>query len=212
MDAARVTAIAEGITVQARTAVEGPVPAGAWRDIANNDVVNHREELMVESDGVRYAFTACTLQKRVAGVWTDALNLTLDVAEGTSHFRQDRLSVGGDETNSTVSVLTIDKGQPEMRETLRELKRQAKTRFTLDDSETRFRGISTEIELANRAQMGGFAQDFNGVIVAEREQFVTAGVAPARGGKITVAGNTFRITSVKVDDVSYLVEFESVNR
>src|SRR5688572_4396994 len=110
MDAARITAIAGGVTVQARAAAEGEVSAGAWRAIAENGIVNHREDLLVEADSGKYGLAACKLQKRVAGVWTDAFTLTLDLPSGTSHMRKDRMAVTGNETNSSVAVTTIAKG------------------------------------------------------------------------------------------------------
>ena len=214
MDAARVTGIADGVTVQARAAAEGSAAAGDWRDIAEDDVVQHREELLVEVDGAKYGFEACRIQKRVAGVWTDGVIVTLDVAEGTSHFRKDRLSVGGDETNSSVALTTVEKGDRDLRDALWQLKRLARARFTLEDSATKYRGVQSELEHANSAELGGFQQDFNGVMVADREQFESSPDGPPlRGQKITLAdGTTYRITSVKTDEVSHTMEFQSVNR
>lgn len=212
MDAARVTAIGDGVTVQARAAAEGSAEAGEWRDIAENDVVNHREELLVEADGAKYGFEACRIQKRVAGVWTDGVIVTLDVTEGTSHFRTDRLSVGGDETNSSVAVTTIEKGDLDLRDALSTLKRHARSRFTLEDEATKYRGVENAIEHGNTAELGGFQPDFAGIIVAPRDQFQDAGVTPLRGMKLTRSnGVSYRITSVKTDDISYEIEVASID-
>jgi hypothetical protein len=208
MSAARIAAIASGITAQAKNS------AGVWRDLVNNDLVYDREELLMESDSVCYAVTAAKLQKRVAGVWTDSASLTLSVPDGSSHFRKVRIAVSGDATNSVAAVLfTSSKGEAVYRQALESLQAQQRIRFTLNADTTRFRGIADELEHANKAELGGFEQDFKGMLLCDREQFVGATEGPPeRGDAVTVNSRTYRVESVKEDEVSYLVELASVNR
>lgn len=205
---ARVSSIASVVSLRAKDVF------GAWRDLTESSLVADRDEILCEADGAQYGLEAYKLQGKAAGDWVDQATVTLHTPDGTSHYRQDRIAVNGDGSDSIVSViLTVQKGQLLLKDLLATLQRQARARFTLQDGVTKFRGLSDDIEHGNKAELGGFEQDFKGTVLCDRAQF-TAATAPRRGWKLRWLPNqtTYRIEAVKEDEISYAIELASLSR
>jgi hypothetical protein len=200
----KVTGIAAAVTLQAKGT------DGEWRDLAEGDEIETGEEILAEASGAQFALTAYTLQNRVAGVWTNALAITLDLPSGTSHYRQDRFGITGDDTDNTVSILvTVERGDLMLRDLNVALEAQARNRFTYAGQ--RYKGMSDDIEFTTTFETGGQEPSFNGTILAPKRQF--NGVAPVTGQKLTAwNGKTYRIDRVTEDEISYALTLESPNR
>src|SRR4051794_10354180 len=111
MSNARITGIAAVCSLQAKST------AGGWRTVTGGALISDKEEVLVEADGAQYALAAYKLQRKSAGAWIDAVTVSLDLPSGTSHYRQDRIGVTGDDTDSTAVVLvTVEKGQALLRD------------------------------------------------------------------------------------------------
>lgn len=208
MALARVSSIAGVVSLQAKSV------DGVWRDLTEGSAVEDREEILCEADGAQYGLSAYKLQRRSGAAWVDAETVTLNVADGCSNYRQDRIAVDGDDTDSSAELLlTVEQGQVMLAQLLTTLKGQERARFTLRDGATRYRGIVDDVAHGNKGELGGFEQDFKGSVLCNREQFSGA-AAPTRGDKITLltTGLSYRIDSVKVDEISYLIELVSINR
>lgn len=208
MAAARVSSIASVVSLRAKDS------DGDWRDLTEGSEVFDRDEILCEADGEQYGLTAYKVQERTAAAWTDALTVTLNVPDGTSNYRTDRIGVDGDATDSTVThLVTVDKGQRILKDLLNTLKGRERYFFTLNGGSDRFRGMFDDIEHGNKLEMEGFGQEFKGTLLCDREQFVGVN-KPARGQKLKCLANgiTYRIELVKEDEISYGVEFVSINK
>lgn len=216
MASARVSSIASVVSLQAKSV------DGVWRDLTEGSAVGDREEILCEADGEQYNLAAYVLQRRAAASWAAAETVTLNVASGSSNYRQDVIAVNGDDTDSEVAiVLTVNKGQLMLAQLLGTLQRQERSRFRLSgagnggseaDATARYKGHSDDIGHGNKAELGGFEQDYKGTVLCDREQF-EGGVAPARGMALVWLANrvTYRIENVKRDEISYALELTSVH-
>lgn len=211
MASARVVSLASVVSLRAKD------EDGEWRDLTEGSEVFDRDEILCEADGAQFALNAYKVQQRNTSAWEDAFTITLNVSDGTSNYRQDRISVEGDATDSTVeNLLTVDKGERGLKDLLATLQDKQRARFTvaeIDSGATKFRGISDDIDHANKAEIGGFEQEYKGTILCDREQFAGKTI-PKRGHKLTWLPNAtaYRIVSVKEDEISFAIELESVNK
>ena len=111
MSTCRITKLDRSIRYRAKSTT------GVWRTLSEGDALATGEALEVLSGGAKFGVTACVVQGRAAGEWVDALSIELDLVEGTSHTRQDQLTVTGDDTNSTVvSAFTTKKGHSSLKQ------------------------------------------------------------------------------------------------
>lgn len=205
---ARITAIADGITIQAKL-------NGVWRDLEESDQITSGEEILAQADGAQYELTAYKLQRLQAGSYVDALTIVLNTPDGSSHYRQDRVLITGDVSTNAVSVLTIDKGQRMLADLLTHLKAQEWNRFSFPvgtgATPAKYRGTSDDLDHATRLEVGGMAQDFQGLIVCDREQF--GAIVPKSGQKLQWSnGRVYRIETVREDEISFALEVISINK
>lgn len=207
MSAARITGIASVCSVQAKST------AGVWRDLTEGSAIEDKEEILVDSDGAQYDLAAYTLQRKSGGSWIDAETVSLDLPSGTSHYRQDRIGVTGDDTDSMAVILvTVDKGQALLRDLNTQLEAQCRNRFEYPEgSGSKYKGTSDDLTYTTTFEMGGQEPDFGGTILSPRRQWGTA--VPITGQKLRAwNGKSYRVEKVHEDDISYVIELKAINK
>lgn len=211
MATARVSGIASGVTLQARST------AGEWRDLAENDEISDGEEILARADQGQFNLNAYQLADRVGGVWTVAQTITLHIPDGTGTYRQDRFAVEGDGTESASSlVVTVDKGQiilRDMHAALVHMQRTQGGRFRYPEiNGTRYLGILEDLELGTTLGEGGFDAEHRGTIICDKSQFAS-GHSFRQGGKILWQdGRKLKINRVTEDEISFGLEVQQVTK
>ncbi len=199
MSLCRVTSLASGIRFQAKSV------SGAWRGLAEGGSIENGESLRVLAGGPHFGTTVCRIQNRVSGQWTGAIDITLDLASGTSHTRTDKLVVTGDETDSTVSIsLTTAIGHLSLKRShLAQIAAEEKRGIAFEWSDQMWSGVVSEISRDKNSQRGGYIEEADARLVANRAQFVRAGVMPVDGNVITIEGERLVISELDVSDTIY---------
>jgi|DEB0MinimDraft_6_1074348.scaffolds.fasta_scaffold00215_11 hypothetical protein len=199
MSICRVTSLASGIRFQAKS-----VP-GVWRRLGEGDSIENGESLKVLAGGAHFGDTVCRIQNRVSGAWADAIAITLDLANGTSHTRTDKFVITGDETDSAVSVsLTTAIGHLSLKRAhLAQIAAENKRGITFEWNDLLWSGVVSEISRDKEPVQGGFLEGADARLVANRAQFVQVGVMPVDGNPITIEGDRFAITELDVSDTIY---------
>ena len=186
---------------------------GAWRSLAEGSTLVDGETVEVFSYGPNFNFTAGTLQNKVSGAWADAVDLTLDLPDGTSHMRADVLSIGGTETDSTVAIaVTSRKGHLVLKNShlgQLEAENSRGTRFLWKGN--LFAGVVSEITKNQDHGAGGYLAESDARLIANREQFADAGLMPQEGQPLTIGPDSFVIAAVIVSDVVYTLELRRFN-
>lgn len=212
MASARVTAIAQGITLQAKDV------NGNLRDLALNGEILDGERIIARSPGPQYLLTAYTLQRRSAGNWVDSLTVSLNARDGTSHFREDKFGVMGDANDSSVYLLlTVAKG---CRQTAHDLsvlqvmQTDVGGQFSYPPGSRTFKGCFSALDRTSDLEMGGFQEGIDAQIVSDLEQWAAVPAAPVVGQDLLWHdGRTkYRVVKVDVDEISYVIGVASVNR
>lgn len=207
MSLCRITGLVSGVSYRAKNASD------VWRLLADGDTLENGESVEVFGHGPNFNFIAGQLQNKVAGVWVNAVALTLDLPEGTSHTRTDVLSITGDATDSTVSVsVTSKKGHLA-------LKRSHLAQLQAEDSRgirflwkgNLFAGVVSEISKNQDHGAGGYLSEADARLVANREQFADAGLMLMEGESIVIGPEKFVIAAVGVSDVVYSLELRRNN-
>lgn len=210
MLAARLTAIATGITVQAKNV------ADVWRTLAADDLVYDQEVVKASAWGPQFNRTAYTLQRKVAAVWTDAVSVTLDAGRGSSHWRADKFQIQGNSTNSSCAlILTVAKGSRQVAHDLAVLKvMQTDVGGQFSYQSATYKGCFSSLERTSEPEMGGFQEGIDAQLVTDREQWALAGITPAAGQDVTWHDHTtpYRIVKVDTDEISFVLGLASVNR
>lgn len=220
MPNARIVSIAAGLTVQAKDV------SGAWRTLANNDLIADQEEIRAYASGPQYGLVAYKLQRLVAAAWTDALSPSLSVRDGTSHWRQDKFQIQGNSVNSAVAlILTVNKGQRGLRDALSVLQVEqtdAGGQFSYPSvNGAKFKGLFSAVTRESTLEEGGFLEGIDAQLVCDREQFEMAigpnglaGVTPAVGQALLWfdGSSVLKIEKIDVDEISFVLHLSSVNR
>lgn len=212
---ARITAIAAGVTAKAKDA------NGVWRTLADGDEILDGEEVKASTPGPQFGLDAYEMQRRVAGVWSDALTIELNAGSGSSHWRQDKYAIAGDGTDSTVGlVLQVAKGSRQTAHDLVVLQ-VAQTdeggsfEYPAEDG-AQFKGLFSALEQTSNLEMGGFQQGIEAQIVTDRQQWVLAAQAtgPIVGQELLWHDGQarYRIVKVEVDEISFVIGLASVNK
>jgi hypothetical protein len=192
---------------------------GDWRDLASGDSIYDQEEIFARADGPQFAQAAYKVQRLVAGVWTDALTVSLNVKDGTGIWRQDKFAIGGDNVDSTASLsLTVAKGPRQAAHDLSVLQVQQTDeggRFSYPARNgTKFAGLFSSLERTSDAEMGGFQEGIDAQLVTDREQWALAGKSPVVGQDLMWidSSSSYRIVKVETDEISYVISLASVNK
>lgn len=206
--ASKIVSIGTGLTVTAKSV------AGVWRSVASGDELAAGEEVKVQAASAQYARAAYILQRKVAGVWTNALTVTLDLPTGHSHFRQDKLTIAGDTTDSTVVIsVTTDKGHTYLRRALTEMQRTEQRKGGLFTYKSASYWCSpSDFDNATDLKDTGFGEVIAGTLMSTREQWETAGISPESGQLVTYQGAQYRIEKVEIDEISYTLTLGSKNK
>lgn len=207
MPNARVLNISGVCSLQAKST------AGVWRTLTEGSLIADHEEILVEADGPQFALDGYKLQRKSAGAWLDALTITLDLPSGTSHYRQDRIGVTGDDTNNMATILvTVDRGHQLLKDANAQLEASARNRFEYPaGSAIKYKGMSDDLTFTTAFGNGGQEPDYGGSILAPLRQF--AGVVPVTGQHLKAwNGKIYRIDKVRVDEYSYVLEIQSLNK
>lgn len=210
---ARINGIASGITVEAKNV------AGTWRALAEGDLVYDQEEIKASSPGPQFSLLAYTLQRRVAGTWTDTVTVYLDAARGSSHWRQDKCQIQGNSTDSTCAlILTVGKGSRQVAHdlgVLQVMQTDVGGRFSYPATDgLTYKGCFSSVERTSELEMGGFQEGVEAQIVSDRAQWAAAGKTPIVGQDLLWHDNSsaYRIVKVDIDEISYVISLASVNR
>lgn len=189
--------------------------AGVWRTLSDGDTLDTGDTLDILAGGAKFGSTVCILQAKVSSVWTDSITITLDLTTGSSHKRQDRLTITGDATDSDVSVdFTTNKGHAHLLHAYRnQIDAEANRGIVFEWSGQLWDGVISEIEKGRDHGKGGFLEESDARLVANRPQFVAAGKAPFSGNTISADGEAFEIVDpVGVGDWAYTFELKRCNR
>lgn len=205
MPSARITNIASGVTLRAQST------SGVWRDLAENDVIEHGEEILAQSDYARWGDVVYNLQRRSAAAWIDAQSVTLSVPAGNSTYRQDRWSITGDDNDSTCTLLvTVDAGELLLRDMLNALKAMEKTRLL--HKGVRYACVVDNSTFSTDLGEGGWDVQGAGAVILDREQF-SGGAAPfIDGDKVTVNGRTLKIRGIDTDEISVALRVQQTSK
>lgn len=207
MSLCRITATIPTIRYSAKSA------AGAWRLLSEGDALANDETLEVISGGPSFGVTACIVQNRVSGAWANALTITLDVKEGTSHTRQDKLTVTGDASDSTVTTaLTFNKGHLSIKRAHDAQVHAETTRgVTFSWNSQMWLGVLSEATHTKDHGEAGFYQEADARLVANRAQFAAASSIPTVGAKLSAGDSRFVVTGLTAGDVTYSFDLRRNN-
>ena len=173
------------------------------------------ETLEVRSGGAKFGFRACMIQRRVSDAWVDYYSVDLDLTQGTSHTRQDYLTITGDAADSTVVVsYTTNKGHAHLRSGhLAQLDAEESRGIMFEWDSALWSGVVSAIEKGRDHSTGGYMEEADATLVCNRAQFVEAGKMPQTGCKFLIDGEPFQsVGDVTVGDWSYSFELKRCNR
>jgi hypothetical protein len=211
---ARITSIGAAITCTAKST------AGIWRTLAIDDLVFDGEEIKAVAPSAQFNFIAYVLQRKVASTWTDAVIVKLDLQSGSSHYRQDRWRLAGNDLNSTVTLgVTVDKGQIVLREAQIAQKQDEflyggnflYSGSVLLDVIPVWWGVFSNVDETTKLERA-FEEEIDATLLANLEQFYTAGLVPVIGQQITWASRSYRIERLKTDEITYEFILCSINK
>lgn len=207
MSNCRITGLVTGFRYHAKNT------SGVWRTLSADDTIATGENIEVFSSGPCYGVLVYRLQNRVSGVWTDAINVSLDLADGTSHTRTDKITVTGDATDSTVTVaLTHAKGHKALLDAHRAQDHAEKTRGVAYTYEGQtLLGVVSEVSSERGATPGGYLEGADARLVTNRRQFAQLGLMPIPGRKVQIGGDRFFIGQSDATDTVYTFELRRNN-
>lgn len=207
MSLCRITTLRAGFRYQAKST------AGVWRTLSEGDALATGEVVEVRAGGTCYGVEAYRLQNRVSGSWADALSVSLDLDNGDSVTRKDKLTIAGDATDSTVAVaLTYDKGLlSTTRKHRAQLHAEDKRGIVFRWHERIWAGVLSVREESNDVGAGGYLPESDARLVANRRQFAEYGLLPVDGQRIVADGVLFEIVGLEVGDAVLSCELRRAN-
>lgn len=202
MSLCKIIGLLTGVDYQAKST------AGVWRSLSTDDALVDGESVKVFSFGPEFGRNVYTLQNRVSGAWTDAETVSLDLPSGTSHTRTDKLDIDGDATDSTVEIaVTHSKGHGGLKMShLAQLAAENSRGIRFLWKGGLYAGVLSEITKGKERMEGGYLEDSDARLVANREQFADQGLMPLVGQVITAGQDRFVVTALDVSDVIYNFE------
>jgi hypothetical protein len=211
---ARIVSIGAAITCTAKNS------AGVWRSLALNDLIFDGEEIKAVAPVAQFNFIAYVLQRKIASAWTDAVIVKLDLQSGTSHYRQDRWRLSGNDLDSTVTLgVTTDKGQTLLRDAQIAQKQDEflyggnflySGTIALSVAPIWW-GVFSNVDETTKLERA-FEEEIDATLICNREQFYTAGLVPLIGQQITWNARAYRIERLRTDEIAYEFILCSINK